>query len=97
MKSVYVDSRNSKREWGEEKYPPLMLYQLLSGLHRYASLLYSELDLPQFSSSKFTFCRLLIKALGTLTLTLTLTLWCLYIIISLYNHPLPMATGAIRF
>ena len=66
MKSVYVDSRNSKREWGEEKYPPLMLYQLLSGLHRYASLLSSELDLPQFSSSKFTIRRLLIKALGSL-------------------------------
>ena len=66
MKSVYVDSRNSKREWGEEKYPLLMLYQLLSGLHRYASLLYSDVDLPQFSSSKFTFRRQLIKALGSL-------------------------------
>ena len=41
-----------------EKYPPRTLYQLLSGLHRYASLLHPDVDLPQFCSSKLTFRRL---------------------------------------
>ena len=55
----------TRRENGE-KYPPLTLYHLLSGLHRYALLLYLDVDLPQFSSNKFTFRCLLIKALGSL-------------------------------
>ena len=54
------------RKENGEKYRPLTLYQLLSGLHRYASLLYLDVDLPQFSSSNFTFRRLLTKALGSL-------------------------------
>ena len=54
------------RKENGEKDPLLTLYQLLSGLHRYASLLHSDMDLPQFSSSKFTFRCLLIKALGIL-------------------------------
>ena len=54
------------RKENGEKYRLLTLYQLLSGLHRYASLLYVDLDLPQFSSSNFTFRRLLTKALGSL-------------------------------
>ena len=62
LSTLIVETR---KENGEE-YPPLMLYQLLSGLHRYASLLYSDVDLPQFSSSTFTFRRPLIKALDSL-------------------------------
>ena len=41
-----------------EKYPPRTLYQLLSRLHCYASLFHPDEDLPQFCSSKLTFCRL---------------------------------------
>ena len=41
-----------------EKYPPCTLYQLLSGLHRYASLLHPAMDFPQFCSSKLAFRRL---------------------------------------
>ena len=41
-------------------------YQLLSTLHRYVLLLHPDEDLPQFCSSKNTFCRLLIKALASL-------------------------------
>ena len=54
------------RKVNGEKYPPLTLYQLLSKLHHYASLIYLDMDLPQFSSSKFTFRRPLIKALSSL-------------------------------
>ena len=54
------------RKQNGEKYRLFTLYQLLSGLHHHALLLYSDVDLPQFCSSKFTFRRLLIKALGSL-------------------------------
>ena len=50
---VYVHSRNSKGERGERSQH--MLYQLLSALHRYASLLHLDINLPQFCSSMFTF------------------------------------------
>ena len=46
-----VETRKENRE----NYPPRTLYQLLSVLHQYASLLRPDMDLPQFSSSKFTF------------------------------------------
>ena len=45
------------RKENGEKYPPHTLYQLHSGLHRYASLLHLDVDLLQFCSSKLTFHR----------------------------------------
>ena len=46
------------RKENGEKYPPKTLYQLLSGLHRYASVLHPDEDLPPFCSSKSIFRRL---------------------------------------
>ena len=42
------------RKENGEKYPPLMLYQLLSGLHHCASLLYSERGLQSINQSMAT-------------------------------------------
>ena len=60
------------RKENGEKYPPHTLYQLLSRLHHYVSLLHPDEDLPQFCSSKNTFCRLLIKALASLYMSMVI-------------------------